>query len=89
MSKIYKNKLYGVYLGGKKSNGILEDHDLIFVVASSEDEAKLLAKSKTWIKNELHTDGIICVENIDGYKINLIKNSKEDCLKWNTKYEEL
>ncbi|MCX6825146.1 MAG: DUF1543 domain-containing protein [candidate division SR1 bacterium] len=70
--------LFAVYLGGKHHNGLLEDHDLIFVVATSKEEAKKLALKKTKIKDGLHADGAIAIHSVDGYSIKLIEEGKNE-----------
>jgi hypothetical protein len=68
-------KLFAVYLGGKFQDTFIEDHEIIFVVASDKDEAKKIAKSKSRITIDIHADGII--ENVDGYHIVLEKRGNQ------------
>ena len=73
-------KLFLCYLGGKLAEGrIGEDHEVIMVVANDIKEAKLQAKKK-WrgIPKDVHTDAILEVEAIDGYKIKLEKDASTD-----------
>ena len=67
-------KLFAVYLGGKFQDTFIEDHEIIFVVASDRDEAKQIAKEKSRIKIDIHADGIIEIENVDGYVVKLEKS---------------
>ncbi len=48
--------LFAVYLGGRYGDTFIEDHEIIFVVASDRDEAKKLAKAKSKIKIDIHCD---------------------------------
>lgn len=68
--------LYAVLLGGKiRKNHLMEDHHLVFVVASNENEARKLAKLK-WDVEEIHVDGTQLIKSVDGY--NIILNKTED-----------
>lgn len=71
--------LYAILLGGKiRKNHLMEDHHLVFVVASNENEARKLAKLK-WDVEEVHVDGTQKISVVDGYKIGLQKtNEKTD-----------
>lgn len=72
--------LYAVLLGGKiRKNHLMEDHHLVFVVASDEKEARKLAKLK-WDVEEVHVDGTQLIKSVDGYSINLnkTKDMKDD-----------
>lgn len=85
-----KNKLYGVYLGGKiREKSLIEDHQLVFVVAKNEKEARLLGKSK-WEAKDIHIDGTILIENVDSYDIVLheTQNGKVAQNKINNKYSK-
>lgn len=74
-----KNKfLYAILLGGKlRSNHLMEDHHLVFVVAGNEKEARKLAKLK-WEAEEVHVDGTQRIEKVDGYKISLEEESDQE-----------
>ncbi len=72
-----KKSLFAVYLGGRYSDTFIEDHEIIFVVASDRDEAKKLAKAKSKIKIDIHCDGIIEIRNVDGYRIDISEGWKE------------
>jgi hypothetical protein len=39
--------------------------------------------------DELHCDGIICIENVDGYHINLEKNNFKDNIEFDSTYSEI
>ncbi|MEN8137319.1 MAG: DUF1543 domain-containing protein [Bacteroidota bacterium] len=70
--------LFAVLLGGKiRKNHLMEDHNLVFVVAKDEVEARKLAKTK-WDAEEVHVDGTQKLSMVDGYKINLEKTSGEE-----------
>ncbi len=82
-----KPNLFAVLLGGKiRKNHLMEDHHLVFVVASDEKEARKLAKLK-WDVEEVHVDGSQLIKSVDGYKINLEKSiGKTDKLIVNSDY---
>lgn len=70
--------LYAVLLGGKiRKNHLMEDHHLVFVVASNEKEARKLAKLK-WNVEEVHVDGTQLIKSVDGYNIKLNKTEDQD-----------
>lgn len=70
--------LYAVLLGGKiRKNHLMEDHHLVFVVASNENEARKLAKLK-WDVEEIHVDGTQLIKSVDGYNIILNKTEDQD-----------
>jgi len=79
--------LYAVLLGGKlRSNHLMEDHHLVFVIAENEKEARVLAKQK-WQAEEVHVDGTQRIDKVDGYKISLEEDlDKGDELSVNSKY---
>ena len=81
--------LYAVLLGGKiRKNHLMEDHHLVFVIADNDKEARKLAKKK-WDAEEIHVDGTQKIENVDGYKIRLERNTeKEDDFQVNTNYSK-
>lgn len=68
-----EKKLYAVYLWAKSDRGIIEDHDLVFVVASDADEAEVLAKQMTTIKEKVHCDWTVCIEKVGDYIVHLSK----------------
>ncbi|MEI6649836.1 MAG: DUF1543 domain-containing protein [Candidatus Moraniibacteriota bacterium] len=67
--------LFAVLLG-KSGDGeeLMEVHRLEFVVAESEDDAKVLAKTR-WNVESSHIDGIRKLDLVDGYEIALDKKS--------------
>ena len=79
--------LYAILLGGKlRSNHLMEDHHLVFVVAGNEKEARKLAKLK-WEAEEVHVDGTQRIEKVDGYRISLeVMPDKESKFTINSKY---
>ena len=81
-------KLFAVYLGGKFQDTFIEDHEIIFVVASDKDEAKQRAKAKSRIKIDIHDDGIFEIENVDGYVVKLEKSGEEKII-FDNSYSEL
>lgn len=79
--------LYSILLGGKiEETNLMEDHKLVFVIASSEEDARIKAKAK-WKINTVHVDGTMKIESVDGYDILLKKNnSVSDKFEVNPKY---
>jgi hypothetical protein len=72
-------KLYYVYVGGTSENRLIEDHEVVFVVAKNSIDAKILAKKKTKLTIDPHVDVMAEIKNIDGYDILLNKsNFKEE-----------
>ncbi|HAG14981.1 MAG TPA: hypothetical protein DCG69_00450 [Bacteroidales bacterium] len=66
--------LYAVLLGGKiRENNLMEDHQLVFVVADNELDARKLAKLKWPEATSIHVDGTQILTSIDGYQISLTK----------------
>jgi len=67
------NNLYAILLGGKADRKLLmEDHQIVFVVAKSEVDAAIAAKKK-WNVEKSHIDGIQKLDIIDGFEISLKK----------------
>lgn len=68
-------KLFLVHCGFYDANwgsNIFENHTNFFVVAESAAAAKKLVKEKAESKkHRMHIDGIIEVQQVDGYKIEL------------------
>ena len=81
--------LYAVLLGGKlTSNQLMEDHQLVFVVAEDEEVARKLAKEK-WKAESVHVDGTQLINTVDGYQIHLEKkNDLKDSFKINPDYSK-
>ena len=71
-------KLFLAYMWWKSSERIMEDHEILMIVSDNVENAKIQAKEKTKLKNEIHIDLIIEVNNIDWYNIKLEKWWKED-----------
>ena len=69
-------KLCVFYLGGRIEGCMIEMHDVVFVVGKSYDDVAPQIKSK-WIgtPKSLHVDSWYPVENVDGFKISVTKNS--------------
>ncbi len=65
--------LYAILLGGKADRKLLmEDHQLVFVVAENEVDAAIAAKKK-WHVEKSHIDGIQKLDSVDGFEIHLKK----------------
>lgn len=68
------HNLYAVLLGGKiREENLMEDHQLVFVVASNEKDARQLAKQKWPQADSIHVDGTQLIKQVDGFKIKLEK----------------
>ena len=74
-------KLYLVHTGyydKSVGGGFYEQHINIFIVAKNVSSAReKVKKNQDYIAKKMHIDGIKEVNNIDGYDIQLIKNSKK------------
>lgn len=67
--------LYAVLLGGKiRAENLMEDHQLVFVVASDEKKARALAKLKWPEAESMHVDGTQQIKQVDGYRVILEKS---------------
>ena len=72
-------KLYLVNCGYYEQglmNGLFEMHVTLPIVAESLDEAKVRAKVHEFFTTReirAHVDGIVCLEEVDGYGISLNK----------------
>lgn len=73
---ILMEKLYAVLLGGKiREENLMEDHQLVFVVAKDEKEARRLAKLKWPEADSIHVDGTQVINQVDGFQISLEKSA--------------
>ncbi len=71
--------LFSVFLGGPIAAGRMgEDHEVVFVVASSPEEAKGLARAKWRGMGRAHIDAVQRIDQVDGYRLTLTPNSGED-----------
>jgi hypothetical protein len=43
----------------------MEDHEIIMIVSDNLENAKIKAKEKTKLKDEIHIDMILEIKNID------------------------
>lgn len=68
-------KLLIFYLGGNIENCNVEMHDVVFMVAKTDEEASKKIKSK-WCGTEksLHVDSWFVAENIDGFHIKITED---------------
>jgi len=70
--------LYAILLGGKADRNLLmEDHQLVFVVAENEVDAAIAAKKK-WNVQKSHIDGIKKLDTVDGFEIHLKRKDEEN-----------
>lgn len=81
--------LWAIYLGGRYSDGFIEDHEIVFVIAENKDEAKILAKAKTKITNDVHCDGVISITNVDGYDISIKQSNDIEKVDYDNTYSKL
>jgi hypothetical protein len=64
--------LFAAFLGGPIAGGRMgEDHEVVFVVASSADEAKRLAKGKWGGEGRAHVDAVQRIDAVDGHEISV------------------
>jgi hypothetical protein len=71
-------KLFLVHLGyyDEVSGGVFENHTNIFVVASDFEDARQKTKQLEIVKQKkMHIDGLQLVEAVEGYAIQLIKDT--------------
>jgi hypothetical protein len=86
-------KLYMVHVGFYNEtwgSGIFENHTNFFVVAENPKDARLKVKEKEDVKKfRMHIDGIVEINQIDGYKIELSKTVSDDTSLSYTTHREL
>ena len=58
-------------------DNLMEDHQLVFVVASGEKEARKAAKQKWTEAESIHVDGTQLLQQVDGFKIELRKTRSD------------
>jgi len=72
-------KLYAVLLGGKiREENLMEDHQLVFVVAENEKDARKSAKLKWPEAESIHVDGTQHIRIVDGYQIKIERSDNAD-----------
>lgn len=65
-------KLYAVLLGGKAKGTIIEQHDIAFAIAPSFEETwPTLIESWFGLKQGVHADGYVLLDQVDGFRIEL------------------
>ncbi len=75
-------KLYYVYIGRTSVDRLIEDHEVLFVVAENSFDVKQIAKGKTKLKIDAHVDIMAQIINVDGYDVSLKKSdSSENIIK--------
>ncbi len=86
-------KLYMVHVGFYNDtwgSNIFENHTNFFVVAESAKDARTKVKEKDDVKKfRMHIDGIVEINQIDGYKIELSKTDGTDTQVAFTTHREL
>ncbi len=81
--------LYAAFLGGPVAAGRMgEDHEVVFVVASTPEEAKGLAKAKWSGAGRGHVDAVQRVDIVDGHQVSLrptheVSGDRTDLLSYN------
>lgn len=64
--------LYAAFLGGPVTAGRMgEDHEVVFVVASTSEEAKMLAKAKWSGAGRGHVDAVQRIDVVDGHQVSV------------------
>ena len=74
-------KLFLAYMWAVSNERLMEDYEILLVVASNLEEAKNKVVEKTKLINQVHIDFILEVKNVDGYDIILKKWQKENISK--------
>ena len=71
-------RLFLVVLGGRTATSHIELHDVRWVVGS-DIEATIPALKQQWfgLKRGLHIDSYVAVKQVDGYKVELIRDRQE------------
>lgn len=64
-------KLYLAYMWWTSTDRLMEDHEILLIVADNASEAKIIAKEKTKLKIAAHVDMMIEVNNVDWHNISL------------------
>jgi len=80
--------LYLAYMWWRSQERLMEDHEILMIVADSMMEAKQQAKEKTKLTCEPHVDILIEVKNIDGYNV-LLEKWWLESMKQVSDYEKL
>jgi hypothetical protein len=64
--------LFAAYLGGPPGEGRMgEDHEVVFVVADTPQDAKTRAKMKWTGMGRGHVDAVQRLQMVDGYEVDL------------------
>jgi hypothetical protein len=81
-------RLYAVYLGGDPAPGRLtEDHEVVLVVASDVSGARTAARAKWGAPTRPHVDGVMEIEVVDGFRVQLEPTSSPDAVPVDLTYE--
>jgi hypothetical protein len=68
--------LFAVYLGGPVAPGRMgEDHEVVFVVAADDAQARVLAKAKWTGLGRCHVDAVQRLDEVDGHVVSLAPSS--------------
>lgn len=85
--------LYLVHVGFYNEtwgHNVFENHTNFFVVAENPQDARAKVKAKGEVKQwRMHIDGIIHIEQVDGYKIELTPTSSTQTIMNTTAHREL
>lgn len=76
-----KNKLFLAYMWAESKDRLIEDHEILLVVAKNEEQAKQQLKTKSKLWSDIHIDAILEINNIDWYDIILQKWWEENIKK--------
>jgi hypothetical protein len=81
--------LYAVFLGGEQADMRLgEDHEVVFVVADDDAQARARGKANWSGRNNtaVHVDSLARIERVDGFDVRLIAASEGDRVVLHPKY---
>jgi hypothetical protein len=88
MSTSQDNYLFAVYLGGDPApGGMIEAHEVVFVVASDVRAARHAAKLKWRHPSRPHVDSIATLEVVDGFAVTLVPSGESDRVDVDVTYE--
>ena len=88
MPALGEPRLYVVYLGGDPAGGRLsEDHEVVLVVASDVTAARAAARAKWGGSTRAHVDGVMEIDVVDGYRVQLEPTSSPAAARVDLTYE--
>ncbi|MGH9919889.1 MAG: DUF1543 domain-containing protein [Nitrososphaerales archaeon] len=64
--------LFAAFLGGPIADDRMgEDHEIVFVIAGTPEEAKVQAKKKWRGAGRAHVDAVQRIDEVDGFKVSV------------------